>query len=682
MKRVLIAFLLTFSAFFSFAQSETVKIGYYTEGSALTHFNEKSKVKSGYAYDYVQTLASYTGWQLEYVYGTFKELYSKLENGEIDLLTEVSYIEEKSGTMLFPSENMAVESFYLYRRATDLSISNTNFQTLTGKKVGVQADTIAEQQLRLFLLLNNLETDVVTYASEKQMRQDFNNSKISAIVEPSITAAPDWSPVLPICSTEVYLAVSKNRTDLLNQIEIAISEINAFDEDYFLNLWNKHNLQSFKNNEFTDLELDFIISHPVLKVGYLDNDLPFSNKNKTTLTAEGFVSDFITLASSKFQNHQMVPQYICFNSYEDMAKALRDETIDVIFPVVNNYYEGELQGFFPTTTVARSAMGVLYKDNLDEDWTTSIAISSSNINDAFVYETYPDATIHYYANRDTCLNAVQTGEVKATIVNLYKLSSLLYKNKKYKDLKYVQLPNEFNFSFGVKRDNIVLLSIFNKIISTTSEEEANRLLAKHAVNAMKFTAQDFFNSYFWIIIIVFVIIFALCFALFLAITKIKDYINYDALTHLLNRKTLQSCYNASRKAAEKTGESFCVMIMDLDDFKKVNDTHGHACGDEVLKTVARIITHGINGNDFAFRWGGEEILVIFNTSPNNAYNAAERIRRTIEENILMYKNERIKITATMGFAVYRPGITWQELFTTADDNLYKGKMSGKNQIVL
>ena len=124
------------------------------------------------------------------------------------------------------------------------------------------------------------------------------------------------------------------------------------------------------------------------------------------------------------------------------------------------------------------------------------------------------------------------------------------------------------------------------------------------------------------------------------------------------------------------------MIMDLDDFKKVNDTYGHACGDEVLKTVARIITHGISGNDYAFRWGGEEILVIFNTTPNNAYNAAERIRRTIEENILMYKNERIRITATIGFAVYRPGITWQELFATADDNLYKGKMSGKNQIVL
>lgn len=680
MKRVLLSFLLILSAFHISAQ--TVKIGYYTDGSSLSNFNTKSKVKSGYAYDYVQTLASYTGWQIEYVYGTFKELYYKLENGEIDLLPEISYLEERSGKILFPQDKMAEENFYLYRRASDLSISNSNFQTLTGKKIGIQSDTVAEQQLRLFLILNNLDTEIITYSSEKEMRSDFTNSKISAIVEPNIIAAPDWSPVLLICSTEVYLAVSKNRPDLLNQIEIAISEINDFDADYFSNLWNKHNLQSLKNNKFSDIEMDFVISHPILKIGYLDNDLPFSNRNKTTMTAEGFVSDFISLASSTLQSYQMVPQYICFNSYEDMAKALRDETIDVIFPVENSFFEGESQGFFPTETVARSTMGVLYKDNLDDDWTTSVAVSASNIGDAFVFETYPDATIHYYHNSDACLLAVQTGDVKATIFNLYKISNILYKNKKYKDLKYVQLPKELNLSFGIKRDNIVLLSIFNKVISTISEDEVNQIIAKHAVNAMRFTSQDFFNSYFWIIIIIFVIIFLLCFALFLAITKIKDYINYDALTHLLNRKTLQGCYNTSRKIAEKTGEPFCVMIMDLDDFKKVNDMHGHACGDEVLKTIARIITHGISRNDYAFRWGGEEILVIFNTTPNNAYNAAERIRRTIEENILMYKNERIIITATMGFAVYRPGITWQELFTTADDNLYKGKMSGKNQIVL
>lgn len=682
MKKVFLSVFFIITAFHLTAQSNTIKCGYFTDGSSLSYLNPKSKVKSGYAYDYIQTIASYAGWEIEYVYGTFKDLYPKLESGEIDLLPEVSYLDERSGHVLFPQDKMADENFYLYRRATDLSISNSNFQTLSGKKIGVQENTIAHGQLNLFLLLNGLDAEVIPYVSTSKMHADFVHQKISAIVEPNITAAPDWNPVVLICSTEVYLAVSRNRPDLLNQIEIAISEINDFDSDCFFNLWNKHNLQSFKNNQFTELEMDFIISHPVLKIGYLDNDLPFSNRNKTTMAAEGFVSDFIALGTAKFKSYQMVPQFICFSSYEDMAKALRDESIDIIFPVVNNYYEGELQGFFPTSTVARSAMGVVYKDNLDDDWTTSVAISSSNIGDVFVYETYPDATIHYYNNRDACLSAVQTGEVKGTIFNLYKLSSILYKNKKYKDLKYLQLPKVFNLSFGVKRDNIVLLSVFNKIISTVSEEESNQLLAKHAVNALKFTAEDFFISYFWLIIIIFIIIFSLCIALFLAITKIKDYINYDALTHLLNRKTLQVCYNNSRKIAEKTGEPFCVMIMDLDDFKKVNDTYGHACGDEVLKTVAKIITHGISSNDFAFRWGGEEILVIFNTTTNNAYNAAERIRRTIEENILMYKNERIRITATMGFAVYKQGITWQELFATADDNLYKGKISGKNQIVL
>ncbi|MBQ0003701.1 MAG: diguanylate cyclase [Treponema sp.] len=682
MKRVfrLFSFIFLSFAFTTFAQ--TVKAGYLTEGAALSSYSQKNKIRNGYSYDYIQTLASYTGWNIEYVYGTYKELYSKLENGQIDILPEVSYTDEKCGYILFPQDKMADVGYYLYKRPDDTTISGSNFQSLENKKIGIYADSPVKDELNIFLTLNNLHTEVKAYDSNEKMYDDFENSRISAIVHPNITAKPDWIPISYISSLEVYLAVNKNRPDILNQIEIAFNEIRNFNPDFFMELWSRHNLQTGKNKQFTDLENDFFISHPVLKIGYLDNDLPFSNKNETTFKAEGFVTDFIELISSKLKTQKVVPQFISFSSYNDMINSLKKEEIDVIFPIVNNYYEGEIQGFFPTDTVIRTPIDLLYKNNLDTNWKESIAVSSSNIEDSFIYEIIPDAQIHYYKNRDTCISAVLQETEKVTIINSYKLTSMLYKNKKYKDLKHIQLPQECNLSFGIKRDNLVLLSIFNKLISTISENEANQILAVHAAKALQFTVQDFINSYFWIIVFICVIFFALCASLLLAVTKIKDYINFDALTHLLNRKTLQSCYNSSKRNSEKSNSAFCIMIMDLDDFKKVNDTYGHACGDEVLKTVARIITHGISSNDYAFRWGGEEILVIFNTTPNNAYNAAERIRHTIENNILIYKNEEIKITATMGFAVYRPGITWQELFATADDNLYKGKQSGKNQIVL
>lgn len=681
MKRVIFFIFLIFTIFRIYA-AEPIKVGYLTEGAALSNYNPKNQIRSGFSYDYIQVISSYTGWNIEYEYGTFDELYSKLENGEIDLLPEVSYSDDKCGIVLFPQNKMAEENFYLYKRPTDTAISSSNFYSLSGKKIGIYANPLVKKQLEIFLLLNNLDTEIISYSSDNEMHKDFANLKISAIVHTDLTAEPDWIPITFISSSEVYLAVNKNRPDLLNQIEIALSEITNFDSDFFQDLWNKHNFKSVKNKQFTDLETDFITSHPILKIGYLDNDLPFSNKNETSLLAEGFVKDFIELITLKLKAHQTVPKFISFSSYKDMVKALKEDEIDVIFPIVNNYYEGENEGYFPTNTVVRTAMCILYKNNLDNDWTSSIAVSSSTNTDTFIFETIPDAKINYYRNREACISSVQQELEKASIMNSYKLASILYKDKKYKDIKYIQLPNECNLSFGIKRDNILLLSIFNKLISTVSENEANQILSNHAVKSLKFTPQDFVNSYFWLIVIIGVIFFALSIALLLAITKIKDYINYDALTHLLNRKTMQSCYNSSKKVAEKTNAPFCVMIMDLDDFKKVNDTHGHACGDEVLKTVARIITHGISSNDYAFRWGGEEILVIFNTTPNNAYNAAERIRHTIENNILIYKNEEIKITATMGFAVYRSGITWQELFTTADDNLYKGKTNGKNQIVL
>ena len=137
-----------------------------------------------------------------------------------------------------------------------------------------------------------------------------------------------------------------------------------------------------------------------------------------------------------------------------------------------------------------------------------------------------------------------------------------------------------------------------------------------------------------------------------------------------------------QKRADKTNSTFCVMILDLDDFKHVNDTYGHACGDEVLKQVAKIIMHSISSMDYAFRWGGEEILILFNTNANYAYNSSERIRKTIEKNSINCNGTEIKITATLGLSVYRQGMSFQDMFTIADENLYKGKRQGKNTIIL
>lgn len=158
--------------------------------------------------------------------------------------------------------------------------------------------------------------------------------------------------------------------------------------------------------------------------------------------------------------------------------------------------------------------------------------------------------------------------------------------------------------------------------------------------------------------------------------------NIDALTGLRNRHNIEACIDKTFKLAKGHGADFSFLMCDIDNFKKVNDTYGHDCGDKILKNVASIIKGEIRSADTAFRWGGEEILVIINAKEHIAKAVAERCRKSIEESSVLYDGKEIKVTITIGGASYYQGATRDSMVNKADDNLYKGKKNGKNQVVM
>ncbi len=166
------------------------------------------------------------------------------------------------------------------------------------------------------------------------------------------------------------------------------------------------------------------------------------------------------------------------------------------------------------------------------------------------------------------------------------------------------------------------------------------------------------------------------------VEELEKYVNYDTLTHLLNRRSMDNYLQAAYRQA-KTGKAvFCLMMMDIDDFKKVNDTYGHDCGDAVLRSVANTVSCGVKKNDNVFRWGGEEILILLNTDEEKAVAAAERIRKDIAKDPIGYRDEvDVSVTVTIGVSAYKNGASIQDLMDDADKKLYYGKHHGKNQVV-
>ncbi len=163
-----------------------------------------------------------------------------------------------------------------------------------------------------------------------------------------------------------------------------------------------------------------------------------------------------------------------------------------------------------------------------------------------------------------------------------------------------------------------------------------------------------------------------------ALTKLA---RHDSLTGLYNRRALEEILLREHRRAVRYQTGFAVAILDVDNFKRINDIHGHDCGDVVMQRLADIFLRNIRDTDTVGRWGGEEFLFIFsNTTCDGANVVAERIRKDTASKTLECNGKQIPINVTIGFSYHHGQSNMEDLIVEADKALYDGKRNGKNQV--
>lgn len=156
----------------------------------------------------------------------------------------------------------------------------------------------------------------------------------------------------------------------------------------------------------------------------------------------------------------------------------------------------------------------------------------------------------------------------------------------------------------------------------------------------------------------------------------------DALTGLYNRRHLDTMLEREFLRAKRYGSDLSVAIIDIDFFKKVNDTHGHICGDYILKEVAYLILENFRKTDIIFRYGGEEFVALLTeTTLEKAKIPLERLRKSVEEYPFNFKGTDIEITISGGATEIGDVENASEFLDNADKALYMAKENGRNQIV-
>jgi diguanylate cyclase len=159
----------------------------------------------------------------------------------------------------------------------------------------------------------------------------------------------------------------------------------------------------------------------------------------------------------------------------------------------------------------------------------------------------------------------------------------------------------------------------------------------------------------------------------------------DPLTGIPNRKLFESRLREAARNAIETGEALSLLMLDIDHFKRFNDTYGHQLGDQVLRLVAKTLADGVKGRDTPARFGGEEFVIVLpQTRLENAVTLGEQIRRTMARHKVVRKDsgeEYGVIALSVGASVYRPGEDLAELIRRADAALYHAKHTGRNRVV-
>lgn len=177
---------------------------------------------------------------------------------------------------------------------------------------------------------------------------------------------------------------------------------------------------------------------------------------------------------------------------------------------------------------------------------------------------------------------------------------------------------------------------------------------------------------------------------FLDVTRIHDAMveletlsRTDPLTGILNRRAMLQRLDEEVLRARRTGRTFALVMCDIDDFKRVNDTQGHQVGDAVIRGVASVLAKGLRETDVVARWGGEEFCILLSeTEGAGAWTLVHRVRDTLVQTRMPGGASGLSVTATFGIALHEPGGSIDDILRKADAALYSGKGTGKNCVVI
>ena len=678
------------------ASPEVVRVGWHEEPYFIT---DQFGRKSGYTYDYQRKIAAYTGWKYEYVTGGWSELISMLKNGEIDMLGNVSYSEERAKDMLFASLPMGTEVYYLFISPSETAIKTEDYASLNGKRIGVAKDSFQSSILRDWLNTHGVEAEIVERTTTEEESLLILGSGIDAFVTMDIHGDADTAvPVWKIGSSDYFFAVSKLRPELLAGLNSAMSSIQ--DENIYFNqqLYEKYLRNNETNRFLSDDERDWLSSHGTIRVGYQDNYLAFCAKDPDSGELIGALKDYLDYASESFENAELTFEAVPYKTAADAIEALQNGDIDCMFPANLTESDSESLGLVMTPALMCTEMDAVVRAADQKEFVIKdkvvVAVNRGNTNyERFLIEHFPNWEIKYFIDTPAGLEAIAKGDADCVIISNYRYSNIAKQCEKL-HLTTVYTGVDMDYSLAVREGETQLYSILSKATDLVPDSMVHTALTYYSTEDAK---TGFFDIVKDNLVLVLIVILAVVLVILVLILRsiraerkaveeeklVKDLnkrVFVDALTSVRNKGAFAD-YIQELQDKLDGGEDieFAVGVFDCDDLKSINDVHGHDKGDVYLKTASSLICRVFRHSP-VFRIGGDEFAVVLrNEDYMNRDELVDRFKKEEEETSLSAENKWEQVHIALGIAVYDPQIdrSVNDTARRADKIMYENKRLGK-----
>ena len=471
-------------------QSQIIRVG-----SVEDTFNyvDKNGVRRGYGYELMQALAGYTGWKFEYVKCDWSDCFDKLENGEIDIMGDISYTDERAQKMLFPDEPMGEEKYILYADLSDTDIGMSDFKSLDGKRVGVLMYTEPEIMLTEWENKNGIHTEHVNVNNDDDVEKKLANHEIDCFVslEESTWSEQGISSVTTIGKSGIYFAINKERSDIKTELDYAMRQLEQDSPFFKADLYKKYFTLDYIQ-VLTGKEKVWVEEHGGIQIGFLNNDPAIFSMDKETGKLTGMLAEYSSYAKDCLGNQTLEFNIQAYDNYDEIIQALQNREIDMIFYAGRNPYFAEQNGYALTNTAwTYSLMAVTDEEKFDENKVHTVAVPKEKYAlKQHIAFSYPEWKLVDCDSLDNAADMVI--QEKADCFLMGASQALIYDNSQ--NIKSVPLTKTMEACFTVREGEGSLLSILNKTIKAMPSDMLTSALAIYDSTADKVTFSDFIKD--------------------------------------------------------------------------------------------------------------------------------------------------------------------------------------------